>query len=54
MKSQGVRLLDVFVLGPYMMWKASQLPEPPARLVLALVGIGTILYNGRNYLRRAR
>ena len=52
MKSQEVRLLDIFVLGPFMVWYAAQKTTPPwAKAVMGLSGIATILYNGRNYLR---
>ena len=50
MKTQRVRLVDVFVLGPFMIW-ASRAPELPpwARLALGLSGLATIVYNARNY-----
>jgi len=50
-KSQTVRLVDVFALGPFMVWaaaKATGLP-PWARATLSLAGLATVLYNGRNY-----
>ncbi len=52
MKTQQVRLLDVFVLGPFMVWYANQTPQmnPLARSALTLAGIATIVYNGLNYL----
>lgn len=52
MKAQSVRLLDVFVFGPVMLWAGLQrgaLP-PWARHALIALGIGTVVYNGRNYL----
>lgn len=61
-KSQWVRLLDVFVLGPFMIWYAlataggggeSELPVGAA-LALFVGGVLTILYNGLNWLRIAR
>lgn len=52
-KSQMVRLLDVFVLGPFMIWYALQswgmMPDV-AVTPLLLLGILTIVYNGVNYL----
>jgi hypothetical protein len=56
-KSQWVRLLDVFVLGPFMIWYALAtvgcgLP-PEAALILLVSGILTITYNGFNWLRIA-
>jgi hypothetical protein len=60
-KSQWVRLLDVFVLGPFMIWYAlatagggaTDLPAGAA-LALFVSGVLTILYNGVNWLRIAR
>lgn len=49
-KSQRVRLLDVFVVGPLMIWggtKAGGL----GGTALALFGLTTVAYNARNYLR---
>lgn len=52
MKPQTVRLLDVFVIGPVMIaggnaWAAK---NPAAGMLLALFGVGTVIYNGKNYL----
>lgn len=51
-KSQQVRLLDVFVLGPFMVWFAYEARDVPdwARLALGLSGAATIAYNARNYV----
>lgn len=51
MKSQTVRLVDVFLLGPFMMWAAGQRTVPTwARDALWWSGLLTVIYNGRNYL----
>ena len=52
-KAQEVRLLDVFALGPFMMWYAISSKDQPdwARLVLAFSGLMTSVYNGANYVR---
>jgi hypothetical protein len=50
MKSQRVRLLDVVVIGPLMIWggvKAGGF----GGTVLALFGLTTMGYNARNYAR---
>lgn len=49
-KSQEVRLFDVLVLGPFMIGVALA-ARPPAlvRVLLGAAGVGTILYNLRNY-----
>ena len=56
MKAQGVRLLDVFVVGPFMLWAAVEGRElgPRARGFLGLLGLLTISYNGVNYLEVKR
>lgn len=55
-KNQQVRLLDVFLLGPFMVWfgvKAQNIgPLPKALMVIS--GIGTIVYNGNNYLKNLK
>lgn len=51
-KTQQVRMLDVLLVGPFMVWFASTAKGPEwARLTMAALGILTILYNGANYLR---
>ena len=65
-KSQWVRLLDVFVLGPFMIWYAlatagdgvsetGTLVGLPTGSALALLvgGILTIIYNGLNWTRNS-
>jgi hypothetical protein len=50
-KTQFVRLLDVFVLGPLMIYIAAQYRiREPQRTALLVSGVLTILYNGANYL----
>lgn len=51
-KTQDVRLVDVVLLGPFMMWAARESRDLPewARAVLFISGAATVAYNGRNYL----
>jgi len=50
-KSQNIRLLDVFVISPIMIYGAYKSNMHPAlRATLALFGICTIYYNAKNYL----
>lgn len=53
-KAQDVRLIDVFLLGPFLVWYAVQSESTPgwARAVLGLAGVLTVIYNGSNYLNR--
>lgn len=51
-KAQAVRLLDVWALGPLMVYVAlADAGEPLPRLALLAAGAATVTYNGRNYLR---
>lgn len=54
--SNAVRLLDVFALGPAMIYVAYKAPNIPSwlRAFVGISGIGTIFYNGINLLRRVR
>ena len=52
-----MRLLDVMAFGPMMIWAGSKRDidiSGFARLVLVFGGIGTMAYNGVNYLRNAK
>ena len=50
-KSQAVRLLDVFVFGPLMLVAARDQQSKYFASALTLIGLGTIVYNGVNYLQ---
>lgn len=58
MKAQSVRLIDVFVLGPFMVWAGVRLKDranaPMAGYLLALAGVGTVVYNAENYVKIAK
>lgn len=56
-KTQRVRLMDVFLLGPFMVFAAVKLHGAGHRktaALMAVAGIGTSAYNARNYLRVRR
>jgi hypothetical protein len=50
-KSQAVRLADVLLIGPVLLYLATRERELSAleKLALAGIGVGTILYNWRNW-----
>ncbi len=51
-KSQAVRLFDVFILGPAMTYIGSTAKlKKWQRALLIGAGVGTVLYNGKNYLK---
>lgn len=52
MKTQTIRLFDVFVLGPAMIVAGSKLvarSHPVLGTFVSLAGLGTSVYNWRNY-----
>jgi hypothetical protein len=56
MNVQWVRLVDVFLLGPLMVWfgvAAKDMP-PWARAALVASGVSTSVFNGINYVRLRR
>lgn len=54
-KSQAVRLIDVLVLGPFLIWAGHQRQLPSwGRDTLNAIGVLTITYNLRNYLETRR
>jgi hypothetical protein len=56
MKPQHVRLADVFIFGPLIVWGGWKLQDeyPLAGRTLVLTGIGTVIYNGLNYMQVQR
>ena len=48
---QHVRLLDVFVLAPAMVYASTfkQIPDY-VRLILFVSGVATLIFNGSNYI----
>ena len=56
MKSQQIRLADVFVIGPTMLWAADRLwrvykERNIATVALAFFAVATVVYNARNWYR---
>jgi hypothetical protein len=56
MKPDAVRLIDVFALGPLMVWGGIQSAKSNRFLgvILAAGGALTIVYNGKNWLESQR
>jgi hypothetical protein len=53
-KTQYVRLLDIFIYGPYLTYLAFQTNYTFTiieKIFLLFLGITTITYNGKNYLK---
>ena len=50
MDKQTVRLLDVFVLAPFLFWASSKTDNKTAKYGLMVAGFLTFVYNGNDYL----
>jgi hypothetical protein len=50
-KSQFVRMVDVFLLGPFMIYAGTKLPTRIMQSTMILAGVLTITYNLNNYLK---
>lgn len=54
-KTQGVRLVDIFLYGPYLAYLAFQTEyvfSDVEKVFLLFLGMTTVTYNARNYLGR--
>lgn len=51
-KTQDIRLMDVFAIGPLMIWAGlSKKKLPPlVKNLMVVIGIGTIIYNFNNFV----
>jgi hypothetical protein len=49
MKTQTIRLLDVFLIGPYLIWLARRERGIHHPLLVGL-GLATMIYNGVNWV----
>jgi len=48
-KSQWVRLVDIFLYGPFLIWLGLQQEDVFIQTILLLMGSTTISYNLKNY-----
>ena len=48
---QSIRLVDVFILAPAMIYASTftQMPDY-VRLILFVSGVATLIFNGKNYM----
>ena len=49
-KVQIIRVIDVVAIGPFMIYAARHLPTRETQLVMFLLGVATMIYNGLNFL----
>lgn len=53
--TQMIRLIDVFLIGPLLIYTSFQKSLPNwLRLSLLIIGVSTIVYNGNNYLKHKK
>lgn len=49
---QAVRLADVFLIGPFLIWVGFQFQLPKTiKIILIALGVLIILYNGYNFIQ---
>jgi len=53
-KSQWIRLIDIFVYGPFLIWVSTQIIPIWAKIALIFMGATTMSYNLRNYIKISR
>jgi len=52
---QEIRLIDVFLIGPFLIYVGMKKElSLPVRSTLLALGVATIIYNGNNYLKNKR
>jgi hypothetical protein len=51
---QNVRLLDVFVLSPFLFYASIKQENKVLKYGLFLIGAGTLIYNGINYINHKK
>ena len=55
LNKQQVRLLDVFLVAPFLIYTSTLKGNPSwVRLSLLVLGLTTLVYNGSNYLKEAK
>ena len=54
MKTQGIRLIDVFAFGPAMIVISAKQPPGWQKQFLFWGGVLTVVYNAGNYLKGAK
>lgn len=52
MDVQTVRLLDVFVVAPFLLYAATKTDNKAVSIGLVYLGFATAIYNGYNYLEQ--
>jgi hypothetical protein len=50
-KSQMIRIIDVAILGPFMIYAGTKLPTRIMQTAMIAAGVLTISYNLNNYLK---
>jgi hypothetical protein len=52
MDVQTIRLIDVFVIAPILIYASTQdRISKPTRYAILAIGVATLIYNGHNYLK---
>jgi hypothetical protein len=49
-KSQGMRIIDVLILGPFMIYAGTKLPSATLKSIMIVSGVLVISNNLKNYI----
>jgi hypothetical protein len=49
-KSQGMRIIDVLLLGPFMIYAGTKLPSTTLKSIMVIAGVLVISNNLKNYV----
>jgi hypothetical protein len=52
--TQQVRLMDVFIVTPFLLWASTKTTNKTAKYGLLTLGLLTFAYNGFNYIRNQK
>ena len=55
-KSQNIRLIDVFIISPFLIYVGNKAEGISSfeRNVLYIIGVATLIYNGKNYIKNKK
>jgi hypothetical protein len=52
--TQQVRLMDVFIVVPFLLWASTKTTDKNAKYGLVTLSLLTLSYNGFNYIRNKK
>lgn len=47
---QPIRLIDIFLMGPFLIWAGYNMEDRALKAIVMAAGVGTIIFNANNYI----